>query len=40
MTEEEVAAAPEGMTVVPMTGMADKKFAIDVSALDCTGCGS
>ena len=40
MTEEEVAAAPEGMTVVPMTGMADKKFAIVVSALDCTGCGS
>ena len=40
LTEEEVAAAPEGMTVVPMTGMADKKFAIVVSALDCTGCGS
>ena len=40
MTEEEVAAAPEGMTVVPMTGMADKKFAVVVSALDCTGCGS
>ena len=40
MTEEEVAAAPEGMTVVPMTGMADKKFAIVVSVLDCTGCGS
>ena len=40
ITEEEVAAAPEGMTVVPMTGMADKKFAIVVSALDCTGCGS
>ena len=40
MTEEEAAAAPEGMTVVPMTGMADKKFAIVVSAYDCTGCGS
>ena len=40
MTEEEVAVAPEGMTVVPMTGMADKKFAIVVSAYDCTGCGS
>ena len=40
MTEEEAAAAPEGMTAVPMTGMADKKFAIVVSALDCTGCGS
>ena len=40
MTEEEVAAAPEGMKMVPMTGMPDKKFAIVVSALDCTGCGS
>ena len=40
LTEEEAAAAPEGMTVMPMTGMADKKFAIVVSALDCTGCGS
>ncbi len=40
LTEEEVAAAPEGMQMVPMTGMADKKFAIVVSALDCTGCGS
>ena len=40
MTAEEVAAAPEGMTVLPMTGMADYKFAIVTSALDCTGCGS
>ena len=40
LTEAEAAAAPEGMQMVPMTGMADKKFAIVVSALDCTGCGS
>ena len=40
LTEEEAANAPEGMQMVPMTGMADKKFAIVVSALDCTGCGS
>ncbi len=40
MTEAEVAAAPEGMKVLPMTGMADYKFAIVTSALDCTGCGS
>ncbi len=40
MTAEEVAAAPEGMKMMDMTGMADKKFAIVVSALDCTGCGS
>ncbi len=40
MTEEEAAAAPEVVKTLPMTGMADKKFAIVVSALDCTGCGS
>ena len=40
MTEAEVAAAPEGMKTLPMTGMADYKFAIVTSALDCTGCGS
>ena len=40
LTEEEVAAAPEGMRTLPMTGMADYKFAITVSAYDCTGCGS
>ncbi len=40
MTEAEVAAAPEGLKTLPMTGMADYKFAIVVSALDCTGCGS
>ena len=40
MTEAEVAAAPEGMKTLPMTGMADYKFAMVVSAYDCTGCGS
>ncbi len=40
MTEEEAAAAPEGTQTLPMTGMPDLKFAISVSALDCTGCGS
>ena len=40
MTEAEAAAAPEGMKMLPMTGMADYKFAITISALDCTGCGS
>ncbi len=40
MTEAEAAAAPEGMKILPMTGMADYKFAITISALDCTGCGS
>ncbi len=40
MTAEEAAAAPEGMKTLEMTGMPDKKFAIVVSAYDCTGCGS
>ncbi len=40
MTAEEAAKAPEGMKMLPMTGMADYKFAITISALDCTGCGS
>lgn len=40
MTDEEVAAAPEGMKTLPMIGMPEYKFTISVSALDCTGCGS
>ena len=40
LTEEEAAAAPEGMKTLPMTGMANYKFAIVMSAYDCTGCGS
>ncbi|MCI8496752.1 MAG: pyruvate:ferredoxin (flavodoxin) oxidoreductase [Clostridiales bacterium] len=40
LTEEEAANAPEGMKMVPMTGMPDFKFAVTISTLDCTGCGS
>ncbi|MDY5775376.1 MAG: pyruvate:ferredoxin (flavodoxin) oxidoreductase, partial [Lachnospiraceae bacterium] len=40
MTEEEAAKAPEGMQMKDMNGMPGYKFAITVSALDCTGCGS
>jgi pyruvate-ferredoxin/flavodoxin oxidoreductase len=40
MTEEEVKNAPEGMKVLPMTGMPGMYFAITISASDCTGCGS
>ena len=40
LTEEEAANAPEGMATLPMTGMKDYKFAMTVSAYDCTGCGS
>ena len=40
MTEEEAANAPAGTKVIAMTGMPQYKFAITISALDCTGCGS
>ncbi len=40
MTAEEAAKAPEGMKMADMTGMPGMKFAMTVSALDCTGCGS
>ncbi len=40
MTEAEAAAAPEGMKMLPMTGMPEYKFAVTVSTYDCTGCGS
>ena len=40
MTEAEAAAAPEGLKTLPLTGMTEYKFAMVVSAYDCTGCGS
>ena len=40
LTEEEASNAPEGMKTIDMIGMPGKKFAITVSAYDCTGCGS
>ena len=40
LTEDETNNAPEGMSVLPMTGMPNYKFTVAVSALDCTGCGS
>ena len=40
LTEDEANNAPEGMSVLPMTGMPNYKFTVAVSALDCTGCGS
>jgi len=49
MTEEEIANAPEGMKALPMTGMPGTAgsntapayhFAITISEVDCTGCGS
>ena len=40
LTEEEMAKAPEGLETIDMIGMPGMKFAITVSAYDCTGCGS
>lgn len=40
MTADEAAKAPEGMKMKDMTGMPGYKFAMTVSVLDCTGCGS
>lgn len=40
MTADEAAKVPADMKVKDMTGMPGYKFAITVSALDCTGCGS
>ncbi|MDR2908659.1 MAG: pyruvate:ferredoxin (flavodoxin) oxidoreductase [Oscillospiraceae bacterium] len=40
LTEEEAKAAPAGTKLVDATGLPGLKFAMTVSALDCTGCGS
>ncbi|MCI8513155.1 MAG: pyruvate:ferredoxin (flavodoxin) oxidoreductase [Lachnospiraceae bacterium] len=40
MNAEEAAKAPEGMKMKDMTGMPGYQFAVTISALDCTGCGS
>ncbi len=40
LNEEEAAKVPEGMITIDMIGMPGMKFAITVSAYDCTGCGS
>ncbi len=40
LTEEEAANAPAGMKYKDMTGMPGMKFAMTISAMDCSGCGS
>ncbi len=40
MTEDELSKAPKGTKSVDMMGVPGKKFAMTVSVLDCTGCGS
>ncbi len=40
MTEEELKSAPEGTKAIPMMGLEGKYFAMTITVLDCTGCGS
>lgn len=40
MDADAAAKAPEGASMMDMTGMPGYKFAISISPLDCTGCGS
>ena len=40
LNEAEVAAAPEGFVTVPAKGVKDLAFSLQVSDMDCTGCGS
>ncbi|MCF0145097.1 MAG: pyruvate:ferredoxin (flavodoxin) oxidoreductase, partial [Eubacterium sp.] len=40
LTADEEAAAPAGFKSLPMMQMSDYKFSIQISSLDCTGCGS
>jgi len=40
LNADEAAALPETQKTLPMMGMKDYKWAIGVSAYDCTGCGS
>ena len=39
LTEEERAAAPEALPMLPAAGMPGRYFHLAVSSLDCTGCG-
>lgn len=40
LSEEEKENAPKDMITIPMTGMPEYEFAIVISDVDCTGCGS
>ncbi len=40
LTEQEANAAPAGMITKPATGLPGMEFAMTISVLDCTGCGS
>lgn len=40
LSREEKENAPKGMLTIPMVGMPEYEFAIVISDVDCTGCGS
>ena len=40
LSEADLAKAPKNIKTKPMTGLADMKFAVTISAYDCVGCGS
>ncbi len=40
LNEEANSHAPENMQTIPMNGMPDHSFAITISEVDCTGCGT
>ncbi len=40
LNQEQLQNAPKGMETIPMNGMPDHNFAIAISEVDCTGCGS
>ena len=40
LTQEEADNAPKGTETIPMNGMPEYQFAVTVSHVDCTGCGT
>ena len=40
LDEKELSAAPAGMKSIPAVGLPESAFAITISQVDCTGCGS
>ncbi|MBQ2802328.1 MAG: pyruvate:ferredoxin (flavodoxin) oxidoreductase [Lachnospiraceae bacterium] len=40
LTPDEAQNAPDGMTMLPMAGLPDYSFAVAISSVDCTGCGT
>ena len=40
LTKEQAEAAPSGLKMTDLTGFEGEKYALSISVLDCTGCGS